>query len=79
MRCKVHVLDRLSGRVLAAELNTDSYDARPEVRITFPASRWLFTVRLSEGRPTVDSERFELLPFPTEDELGAPSFDGGTP
>jgi hypothetical protein len=65
MRCKVHILDRLSGRVLAAELTTEHDDARPVVRI--------------DGLQLEDMGRFELLPFSAEDELGAPSFGGGKP
>jgi hypothetical protein len=58
MQFRVHVLDRISGRVLAAELCTDN--AQPVI--------------LVEGRPTDDWERFELLPFPMENELGAASW-----
>jgi hypothetical protein len=46
MRCKVHILDKLSGKVFAAELTA------------------------------VDPDRFEVLPFPVREELGAPSFYG---
>ena len=64
MRCRVHVPDWLTGRVLAAELTTEETGGRP--------------VLVIGGRRLCDDERFELLQFPTENELGAPSFDGGT-
>jgi hypothetical protein len=62
MRCRVHVLDKLTGKVSAAELLADG-EGSP-------------TVVLTDGRP-FDEELFEVLPFPLLDELGAPSFDGG--
>jgi hypothetical protein len=64
MRCRIHVLDRSTCLVSAAELIADG-DGSP-------------TVVLADGRP-FDAELFEVLPFPLVDELGAASFDGGAP
>jgi hypothetical protein len=64
MRCRVHVLDRLTGEVLPATLTTEH-----------SASSYGQPVIVLEDGQAVDSWQYEVLPFPMRDELGA----GGTP
>lgn len=63
MRCRVHVRNGLSGQVLIAELtmeNSASSYGRP-------------MIKLASGE-AVDESRYELLPFPTREELDIPPF-----